>query len=131
MLLVLGRDGNPMDGALDVVGGEQVESVTGVDGQGRILGFDPLPFSTRVVLDLKTGNGLTEEESPASEIGMATSDEFAKFGVLFGGEPVVLHVAKVIFTLDLVLVTTGEIVLWKFEGDGEQDVKGVQDLGVK
>lgn len=45
MLLVLGRDGNSVNGALDVVGGEQVEGVTGVDGEGRILGFDPLPLA--------------------------------------------------------------------------------------
>ena len=44
MLLVFGRDGNPMDGALDIVSGEQVENVTSVDSKGRILGFDPLPL---------------------------------------------------------------------------------------
>ena len=41
VLLVSRRDRNPMDGALDIVSGEQVESVTGVDSEGRILGFDP------------------------------------------------------------------------------------------
>ena len=45
VLLVLGGDGNPVDGALDVVCGEQVESVTSVDGKGRILGFGPLPLA--------------------------------------------------------------------------------------
>jgi len=33
-----------MDGALEIVGGKQVESVTNVDNKGRILGFDPLPL---------------------------------------------------------------------------------------
>ena len=46
VLLVFGRDGNPMNGALDVVSSEQVESVASVDGKGPILGFDPLPFAT-------------------------------------------------------------------------------------
>jgi len=32
-----------MDSALDIVGGEQVQSVTSVDSKGRVLGFDPLP----------------------------------------------------------------------------------------
>lgn len=131
VLLVLGRDGNPMDGALDIVSGEQTESVASVDGKGRVLGFDPLPLAARVVLNLETSNGLTEEESPASEIGVTGGDELAEFGVLFGGELVVLHVAKVVFTLDLVPVAAGEIVVRKLEGDGKQDVEGVQDLGVE
>ena len=62
---------------------------------------------------------------------MTTNDEFTKFSVLFGGELVVLHVAKVVFTLDLVLVTAGEVVLRKFEGNSKQDVERVQDLGVE
>ena len=61
VLLVSGRDRNPMDGALDIVSGEKVESVTSVDSEGRILWFDPLPLAARVVLDLETGDGLTEE----------------------------------------------------------------------
>lgn len=120
-----------MDGALDIVGGEQVESVTSVDSEGRILGFDPLPVATRVVFDLETSDGLTEEESPASEVGMTTNDNFSKFGVLFGGVLVVLHIAKMVFTLDLILVAAGEIALGKLEGDGKQDVEGIQDLGVE
>jgi len=44
---------------------------------------------------------------------------------------VVLHVAKVIFTLDLVLVAASEIVLGKFKGNGKQNMEGVQDLGMK
>jgi len=83
VLLVSGRNRNPMDGALDIVSGEQIESITSVDSEGRILGFDPLPLAARVVLDLETGDGLTEEESPASEVGMTTNDEFSKCGVLF------------------------------------------------
>ena len=62
---------------------------------------------------------------------MTTDYEFAEFGVLFGGVFIVLHVAKVIFTLDLVFVAAGEIVLGKLEGNGKQDVEGVQDLGMK
>ena len=61
VLLVSWRDRDPMDGALDIVSGEQVKSVTSVDSEGRILWFDPLPLATRVVLDLETGDGLTEE----------------------------------------------------------------------
>ena len=39
VLLILGRDGNPMDGALDVVSGEQAERVAGIDSKGRVLGL--------------------------------------------------------------------------------------------
>jgi len=45
VLLVLGRDSDPMDGALDIVSSEETESVTSVDGEGRVLGFDPLPLA--------------------------------------------------------------------------------------
>ena len=120
-----------MDGTLDVVSGEQVESVTSVNSNSRILGFDPLPFATRVILDLETRNRLTEEESPASEVGMTTNDKFAKFGIIFWGVLVVLHITMVIFALDLILMADGEVVLWKLECDGKQDVEGIQDLGVK
>lgn len=84
-----------------------------------------------MVLDLETSNRLTEEEGPASKVGMTTKDEFAKFGVLFEGILVVLLIAKVIFALDRVLVAASEIILWKLEGEGKQDVEGVQHLGVK
>jgi len=50
---------------------------------------------------------------------MPTNDEFPEVGVLLGGVLVVLHVANVIFTLVLVLVAAGEIVLRKLEGDGK------------
>ena len=62
---------------------------------------------------------------------MTGNDEFPKFDVLFGGIPVVLHIAKVVFALDLVLVAAREIILGKLEGDGKQDVEGIQDLGVE
>lgn len=62
---------------------------------------------------------------------MTTNDEFAKSGVLLGGVLVVLHVAKVVFALNLVLVAAGEIVLGELEGDCKQDVEGIQDLGVE
>lgn len=46
MLLVFGRDSNPMDGALDVISGKKAESVASVNSKGCILGFDPLPLAT-------------------------------------------------------------------------------------
>ena len=45
VLLVLGRDGNPVDRAFDIVGGKQVEGITSVDGNHCILGFNPLPLA--------------------------------------------------------------------------------------
>ena len=68
MLLVLRRDGNPTDDAPGLAGSEQAGSVTSVDGEGRVLGRGPLPLVTQLVLDLETGNGPTEEKSPASEV---------------------------------------------------------------
>ena len=131
VLLVFGRDGNPVDGAFDIVSGKQVEGVASVDGNGRILGFDPLPFATRVILNLETGDWLTEEKTPAPEVGVSTSNEFAKCDVLFRGVPGVFHVPKVVLTLDLIPVAAGKIVLRELEGDGKQYVEGVQDLGME
>lgn len=62
---------------------------------------------------------------------MTTKYVIAKFGVLFAGVLSVHNVAKVVFTLDLVLVQADKIVLGKFEGNSKQDMKGVQDLCVK
>ena len=78
-----------------------------------------------MVFDLETSNGLTEEKSPTSEVCVTTSDKFPKFCVFFWGVLAVLHIAKVIFTLDLVLVAGSEVVFWKLESDGKQDVEGV------
>jgi hypothetical protein len=44
VLLVFWRDSDPMDGTVDMASSKQAESVTGVDGDGCVLGFDPLPF---------------------------------------------------------------------------------------
>ena len=46
VLLALGRDGNPVDRVLDIVRGKQVEGITSIDGNHRILGFNPLPLAT-------------------------------------------------------------------------------------
>ena len=62
---------------------------------------------------------------------MTTNDEFTNSGELFRGILAVFHVAKVVFALSLVLVTTGEIVLGKLEGNRKQDMKGIQDFGVE
>ena len=48
-----------------------------------------------------------------------------------GGILAVLHVAKVVFALDLVFVMAGEMVHGKLEGDRKQDVEGIQDLGME
>ena len=61
---------------------------------------------------------------------MTTNDEFTNSGELFGGVLAVHHVAKVVFSLDLVLVAAGEMVLGKLEGDHKQDMEWIQDLGV-
>ena len=41
---------------------------------------------------------------------MTTSDGFSKFGVFFGAVLVVLHIAKMVFTLNLVRTAAGEII---------------------
>ena len=46
VLLALGRDGNSVDCALDIFGGKQVQGITSVDGNHRILGFNSLPLAS-------------------------------------------------------------------------------------
>ena len=46
MLLALGRDGNSVDRALDIVGGKEVQGITIVDGNHHILGFNSLPLAS-------------------------------------------------------------------------------------
>ena len=46
VLMALGRDGNSVDRAPDMVGGKRVQDITSVGGNHRILGFNPLPLAS-------------------------------------------------------------------------------------
>lgn len=51
-----------MDGGLNVSTSQEAESVAGVDRQAAIQGLRPLPLPGSMVLDLKRGDGLAEQE---------------------------------------------------------------------
>lgn len=57
-----------MDGATHVSTSQERKCVAGVDGEGGVQRLDVLPFARRVVLDLQSSDGLTEEEGPRPEV---------------------------------------------------------------
>lgn len=57
-----------MDRAQDISACQERERVTRIDSQSSVLRLGVFPFSGLVVLDLKGGNWLTEEESPRTEV---------------------------------------------------------------
>ena len=120
----------PMDRAADVSGSQERQRVARVHSKRPVLGLHPLPLARRVVLDLQRRDGLAEEQRPRAEVGVPAAPEAADLEVLLGRVLGVLHVPEVVLALDLVPVDVREVVLRKFEGDCEQDVEGVKDIGV-
>lgn len=59
-----------MNGRLEEVGSQGLQSITDVDGNGLILRLDPLPLLLRVQ-DLKRSDRLTEQEGNAAQVGVS------------------------------------------------------------
>jgi hypothetical protein len=62
------RPNSPMNRTLDIITGQELQSITAIDGQGGVLRFDPFPFVRMGVANLECSDGLTEEESEGAEI---------------------------------------------------------------
>lgn len=58
----------PMNSAPNVSASQERQGIARVDRQSSILRLDILPFAGAVVLNLKSGNRLAEEECPGAEI---------------------------------------------------------------
>lgn len=109
MLLVLGRDSDTVDGALDVSTRQELEGVTCVHSEGSVLRFDPFPVPTIVVADLQTSHWLTVEESERSQVGV-TFRQLLETREVLGLVLEIHHIAKVVFRFFFVLVDVGEVV---------------------
>jgi len=129
MLLVLGRDSDTVDGALDVSTRQELEGVTCVHREGSVLGFDPLPVPTIVVADLQTSHWLTVEESERSQVGV-TFRQLLETREVLGLVLEIHHIAKVVFRFFFVLVDVGEVVFGELESNGEEDEELVENLCV-
>lgn len=68
--LVIRRRVNAVNGRLEEVGSQSLQSITNVDGDGLVLWLDPLPLLLRVQ-DLKRSDRLTEQEGNTAQIGVS------------------------------------------------------------
>ena len=108
------------------------------------MGLHPMPLLVHRVTNLKSGDGLTEEEGKAPEVAVSTDPDLANLLVLLRRELAILHVTEMILenirtepsrggrvaclALDFIFVNIREIVLRKLKGDGEKGVERVQNL---
>lgn len=93
---ILPRFGNaPVNRALHVIGGQQVERIARVDGHSPVLRLHPLPFAGVVATNLQRSNRLTEKQSERTEVGVPATPK-AEFGVLLGRKLAILHVTEVV-----------------------------------
>lgn len=76
-----------MDRALHVTCGEEGERVARVHGERPVLGLHPAPFARRVILDLKGGDRLPEQQREGAQVCAGLS-QWAVGGRYGGGTPV-------------------------------------------
>ena len=120
MSLIRRRRMHTMNARLDKPTRQRRQGITGVDRDGSILRTHPLPLALRVK-NLQSCNGLAEEQSDCSQIGMAGTVQIADSLVLLCTAGCVVHVAEMVFTFDIVLVIADELVfVWEVEEDGEK-----------
>lgn len=86
------------------------QCITSVDGDGPILGPHPLPLSFRVQ-NLKCGHRLSEKQGHSAQVCMPGTVKITDFLVLFRSSSCVVHVPKVIFTADVILMIADELIL--------------------
>lgn len=109
-----------MDTRLDETTRQSSQGITGVNRDGPVLRTHPLPLALGVE-DLQRGNRLAEEKSEGSQVCMAGAIQIAYVFVDFLAARCVVHVAKVVFAFDIVLMVTDELVfVWELEENGEE-----------
>ena len=112
-----------MNRRLEEVASQSLQRVADVDRDGLVLRLDPLPLLFRVQ-NLQSSNWLAEEKRDTAQVSVAWRVELANLLVNFRGARSVVHVAKMVFTLDVVLVLFDELVfVGEFEYDGEEAEK--------
>lgn len=124
MSLVRGRSMHTVDARLDQSSSQSRERITGVDGDGAVLGLDPLPVALRVE-DLQSGNRLAEQKRDGAQVGVAGRVELSNLRVVLGAPGSVVHVAKVVLSLDVVVMFADELVL---VGELEENSEEAEEL---
>lgn len=118
--LVRWRRMHPMNTRLDKPTRQSRQSITSINSDSPILRLDPFPLVLRVE-DLQGGNRLTEQEGQRAKVCVSGDVQGAKLLVLLLASGGVVHVAEVVFALDVVLVGADELVfVGKFEEDCEE-----------
>lgn len=118
--LVIWRSMNTMYRRLEEVARQSLQGVADVDRDGLVLRLDPLPLLLRVQ-NLQSSNRLAEEKRDAAQVSVAWRVELANLLVNLRGARCVVHVAKMVFAFDVVLVLFDELVfVGEFEDDGEE-----------
>lgn len=126
MALVCGREADSVDRGFDVASSQEAEGVAGIDGQASVEGFGPFPLAGAVILDLQRSDGLTEEQSEGSEVGVAPGPEtVGELLNLRGCELFVLHVSEMGFVVRVPAVRIDEEVRGELEGERDQVEKWV------
>jgi hypothetical protein len=120
MGLIIRRGVDAMNRRLEEVASQSLQRVADVDRDGLVLRLDPLPLLLRVQ-NLQSSNWLAEEKRDTAQVSVAWRVEFADLLVNLRGARRIVHVAKMVFTLDVVLMLFDELVfVGEFENDGEE-----------
>ena len=120
MSLIVRRGVDTMNRRLEEVASQSLQRVADVDRDGLVLRLDPLPLLLRIQ-NLQSSNGLAEEKRDTAQVGVTRRVELANLLVNLRRARCVVHVAKMVFTLDVVLVLFDELIfVGQFENDGEQ-----------
>ena len=102
---------------------QSLQRVADVDRDGLVLRLDPLPLLLRVQ-DLQSSDRLAEEKRDAAQVSVAWRVELADLLMNLRRARRIVHVAKMVFTLDVVLVLFDELIfVGEFEYDGEEAEK--------
>ena len=123
MSLIVRRGVDTMNRRLEEVASQSLQRVADVDRDGLVLRLDPLPLLLRIQ-NLQSSNGLAEEMRDTAQVGVTRRVELANLLVNLRRARRIVHVAKMIFTLDVVFVLFDELVfVGEFEDDGEEAEK--------
>ena len=123
MSLIVRRGVDTMNRRLEEVASQSLQRVADVDRDGLVLRLDPLPLLLGVQ-DLQSSDRLAEEKRDAAQISVAWRVELADLLMNLRRARRIVHVAKMVFTLDVVLVLFDELIfVGEFEYDGEEAEK--------
>ena len=123
MSLIVRRGVDTMNRRLEEVASQSLQRVADVDRDGLVLRLDPLPLLLGVQ-DLQSSDRLAEEKRDAAQISVAWRVELADLLMNLRRARRIMHVAKMVFTLDVVLVLFDELIfVGEFEYDGEEAEK--------